>query len=419
MMNLPSGRNSAVRDAPCDHPAAWVLRYKPQTTQQRAYYLTLLFKAWSKRIRSTAMTEYKKQHYLPKFFLRRFSEDGTGVFVYRVDDRTVQRRNIRSMASEHYFYADSSKAKLFEETMSVFEKSHSEILERINETEGLQSLTEIDRFELLRFILLVMTRTKESKMEAESMFNAVMDELKPNMVKSLQSQGLSITEDYTIRIRLNHSNSIGILFALKEGPVTISDLGFALLLNDTGLPFVCGDSPVILHNRILPGATALLSPGLLIIAPISEKIAILLFDKELYRFRMEANEIIRIKKERDIDELNRLQLINCLEFVLFSKESLGDYMMDLGKRGIRNLKKTPFAESFKRAESDGTHDYIVTRGKRILYEPRLSFIQINVRGARDLRRLAATAKGPTGFIAARNPEIARFVEELRGKESRG
>ena len=51
------------------------------------------------------MSEYKKQHYVPQFYLRHFSKDGVGLCRYSLANETSERRNIKNTCqsfNRHY-----------------------------------------------------------------------------------------------------------------------------------------------------------------------------------------------------------------------------------------------------------------------------------------------------------------------------
>ncbi|MCX6652435.1 MAG: DUF4238 domain-containing protein [Methanomassiliicoccales archaeon] len=363
------------------------------------------------------MTAYKTQHYLPMFYIRRFSSDGTGLFLLCVDQGTIIRRNLRAVGSEHYFYADKENAKDFETIMSAIEKSHSEILDKIDEVKGFDRLDENDWPELLRFVLLCSRRTKASKMEAESIMNTIMAAMKPDIMMSLRSQGVPISDVHSIRVQLKHADSTGILVALGEGPLLISDLAVALVRNATDIPFICGDSPVVLYNQVIPTMTALQSPGLMILFPISEEMSILFFDKELYRLKIQGNGIIRIDKTSDVDELNRLQIVNCLDYIMFSKASMTAYLKNLSSRQLRSSIEQPRTECIMRKEENGAQTYLKTTGRHSQFRAHLSFVRVDVGHARLLRLQAAdlALRPLSREVLVRSPEISRAVRESEEK----
>ena len=53
---------------------------------------------------SRVKREKKKQHYVPQFYLKRFSTDGHSVFVFDKFTQKVFRTNIANVASGRYFY---------------------------------------------------------------------------------------------------------------------------------------------------------------------------------------------------------------------------------------------------------------------------------------------------------------------------
>jgi hypothetical protein len=50
------------------------------------------------------MSRVKNQHYVPRFYLKRFTEDGSSIYAFDKKDRKVFRSNIAGVASQRYFY---------------------------------------------------------------------------------------------------------------------------------------------------------------------------------------------------------------------------------------------------------------------------------------------------------------------------
>ena len=85
----------------------------------------------TKQLRRKQMTEYRRQHYIPKFYLKNFSEDKRGLFRYSLENRNSERSNISKACAARDFYAKADAAAEFEKTMSALEAEHAKIVRKI------------------------------------------------------------------------------------------------------------------------------------------------------------------------------------------------------------------------------------------------------------------------------------------------
>jgi len=118
--------------------------------------------------------ETKRQHYVPKFVLRNFSEDEktVGVLVLR-DGKIVPRGPIMTQAYEDYFYgADQILEKAFGE-------GETDIAARLGSLsdENLNGLTSNDIFQVSLFVHYQLFRTKAAVEQGDDMATAISQRL--------------------------------------------------------------------------------------------------------------------------------------------------------------------------------------------------------------------------------------------------
>jgi hypothetical protein len=336
------------------------------------------------------MTEYKNQHYIPQFYLRHFSSDGVGVYRYSLKNDITERSNIEKTCSSFWFYAPSSIASEIESVLSPLEAQHAGIIQEILDTRSLGVVSPWSKdpqhsFEkylrLCNFILLTSTRTKLAKSEAEAVANFVFDSMKPYLKQSEKVRARGITPGFIdgLRVSRDTANLEGMLGAMVGTPL-ISDLAVAVLINKTKNPFITSDSPTIFYNFLNLEDQDLLgwqSPGLMIFMPLSEECALWLLDPEMYKPRTKAQEsIVSLTREQDVDELNRLQMLNADDYLIFSKADYHEYISSLYKpiRGRREKSLKP--EKWSEFDvGDEHHEMSKLRRIKINYKPHLSFFK--------------------------------------------
>jgi hypothetical protein len=342
------------------------------------------------------MTAHKNQHYVPQSYLRHFSQDGTGLYRYFLKDGVIKRSSIEKTCANFWFYAPKGTSADFEATLSGLETQHAAIIQEILDARSLnvvssknQEETSFTSFLLLcNFILLTETRTKLSKQEGEAAINLAFDLKKQNLAQSKEARELGITQESIDRLKLGRASAnLESMLGAMVGAHTISDLGIALLVNKTDRPFITSDAPVVLYNFLKIDNLSMLgwqSPGLMMFVPLSEECALWLFDVELYEPSVKVQDNLLLAKGSDIDELNRIQILNADEYVILSKPDYREYISLLHKP-LQRRRRTRLFTMETQAEFDvgEKHSEIfVTRRVAINYNLHLSFFKKNKSNAR-------------------------------------
>ncbi len=365
------------------------------------------------------MSEYKKQHYVPQFYLRHFSKDGVGLCRYSLANETSERRNIKNTCQSFNFHGKGAAGLDVEAAISQVEAKHAPIIEEILDRKNLALISGQDsqntRFLLDIFVLLTDRRTKLAKEETEVVANALFDSLKSMWAQSDEARKRALTLDdlHKYRLRRDTAGLEGIINALVP-PSTISDLSIKLLINETDKPFITSDSPSVffnflrLKNLSMRGWQA---PGLMIFVPLSDDFMLWLFDQPMYEphKNITNGDTIFLKRDRDVDELNRLQILNAYEYVIFSNPDDQEYVstlyMPLKARRQSALIVTKQMETFD--VGDERHEIEGIGRTEIDYKPHLSFFKINKAYGEDRKKAYEEHVAKFGYnrLFVRNDEL--------------
>ena len=264
------------------------------------------------------MTDKKNQHYVPKFYLRKFSYQGNekqiGLFNVR-KSFFYATAPLKNQGSKDFFYGVDG---IIEDGLSVIEGTLAESLRNAISNRRVPDKLSKEHANLLMFIGLTHLR------------NPVIIQNLKDLVKSAQARAQELDPDFDpteFFPDIDHEKVVKVaLSQVREVIPIMADLDFKLLINRTKTPFITSDFPVIKYNQFLEnrkwshGKTGYGNTGLQIIIPLNDELAILFYDGLIYNVGSKKKDYLGIIKEKDVDQLNTLQLLNYLETVYFNEK---------------------------------------------------------------------------------------------------
>jgi len=364
------------------------------------------------------MAKNKKQHYVPKSYLKFFSQDGEHLCRYNLKSKDSIRVSINKICQSKYFYGNGLE---LEKQLSKLEQKHVEILRNLIDAQNLEILTDGDLYHLCSFLLLQYMRTKDEK----TMSNKATGIFFSNIVKPLMKSDEDlmrngITEEFIDSLSITfqgaeHWNMM--VIALTEMDL-ISDLKPILIINKSNRKFICSDAPIVRHNYIKIKnrcMTGFQSPGLQIFCPLNRDILLLLIDTSLYNLELDAHSTIYLNRDSDADSINKLQVFNCLDNIFFS-EGDADYVKNLHLEVEDLIKEKEVRLDTLQAtqNDDGTYgEIIVVQREGSDYSLKLSFIKLNHKENKRLKRYKKLLKSNKLANLYRNEENIERSESNR------
>jgi hypothetical protein len=272
------------------------------------------------------MPEKKKQHYVPKLYLKFFSnfDKRTHVGLYNLRTNLyLKSASIDGQNQEDYFYGKNTK---IENAFSDLENRIESIIREIIRTNSLPALDSEDYLCLLVYVMFQQNRTKLSALKIENLLNQVTQMIKNDkFVPTVELAEIHHQYEYP---------GIASLENISELIDAVLDLKCKLLINKTEHPFITSDHPVVKWNQFLnqrkyPNPrTGLATKGLMLLFPISPNIIIAYFDSDVYSLG-DDNDSVDVLNENDVLILNLIQSYQCKELVFFNQVIDEVYIKDL------------------------------------------------------------------------------------------
>lgn len=261
------------------------------------------------------MPENKKHHYVPKFYLRRFSRDKKTICLYNVRKQLhVVNASLRNQCCQDYFYG---KEKTTERALAAIESEVAQLYSLIDKNNSLPPPLSDHHVAMAMSVLIQYGRTKYQVDALEEMHDKMFKHTFKEKIEA-ELGGMNL-DDFIIGIEDAAQYSLGLV--AQHYPLLL-DLGYKLLVNETGVEFITSDSPVVMYNQLLSfrkmgSNTGLSCKGLLIFFSVSPSKLIIMYDDNVYRVGGATKSVIEVTSEKDVYDLNALQACSCYENIYF------------------------------------------------------------------------------------------------------
>jgi len=254
----------------------------------------------------------KKQHYLPRFLLKKFATDIDkkliNIHLMKNNDFLINCV-LYDQAQEKYLYGSDQKLENF---FGLLESVTSPVIDKL--LTGSLVLSEEEKLHMKLFIMYQLNRTPGSI----DLTNDTID----SMIKNNASHD-NFLKDHLSEFSTEIKEPYMFQFSIATKALhVILDLRIGLLESNGRIPFILGQNPVIRLNPFLQGKSwewstqGLAFKGLMIIMPISPKYSVVLYDN--FRYNLINKYPKWIISDNDVDFLNRLQYFNTYECIYFN-----------------------------------------------------------------------------------------------------
>lgn len=361
------------------------------------------------------MAQHKNQHYVPEFYLKRFSPDADKKTICLWNLKGQQRitgASLSDQCSEDYFYGKDLK---LEKSFIPLEGLTATLLNEIDRTDIVPPRCSEHHSLLLFYLTIQWTRTKHRAEAMNESFDKVMKEMYRPMA---EQRGVDVNR---FNIHMQEPVHLGIKIAADTFPL-ILDLHCKILANRTEKEYVTSDNPVVFYNQLFSfvrgqSNTGLNVKGLQIFFPISPSKVLLLYDAGVYSAGERSRSVVDVTKAEDVDQINLLQLCGCKDNVYFRDESTD--LEELHRKALRFRKGTMSqVDSFVPAgDNDGSEKLIAMSFSDVMTDLNLSCVSITRRARRWRTRFWKKRWRPS--VVIRNPSLSNEYDKYRSRLEKG
>ena len=257
--------------------------------------------------------ENRRQHYVPKFYLRNFSKNSKSVGLYRFkESKMIIDGSINDNLWKEYFYGDDA---IVENELAKYEKKWNDIISTIIKTESISD-TDSDQIWLRYFMLISSARTLKRGNQLNNDYTALIKQIleveDPEFYERVMNAG-----ERGLSVKFKYPTLKFMDIAQRFLPLVI-DLNVDLLINRSHIDYVTSDNPVVFCNQLfqeknLSRGFGWGEYGIQFIVPVSPKIAICMYDGEVYDIKEKF-----LNSSSIINKLNELFLDNSDDVLVFA-----------------------------------------------------------------------------------------------------
>ena len=306
----------------------------------------------------------ENHHFVPRFYLRNFAKKGKKTYLtafYQFSNELVTDVvcSVESICYKSYYYGEDGQ---LEHNLALKESVWSQVINNIinkARTEK-EEISIADIKSIKEFILYQHSRIPATINYANSQMRKVKDKILCSIGNVYQNDENEIMMEPSELVE----QADGMLDA-------ISDLSISIIIFKTEENLVTSDAPVIQLNPMFESRGGLLSVGCVIILPIAENVAILLYDSKVYG----QKTLYMVNScEEDVIKLNLYQTINAEERIISTcKNQLEKIKADCN---VKMYRKDKYEKNEIDSVREGRKTIIEIKGQITDYKYNLSFLKL-------------------------------------------
>lgn len=357
------------------------------------------------------MPENKRHHFVPKFYLKRFSKDGKSIDIFNIpNQKLISGGKLKTQCFRDYLYG---KEPDFEHNLANLEGVAATILCRLGDTAFSPTQNSQEWFDLLLYIIVQHSRTVAAINDLDQMTDSLLKRFLSHEPKFAER------DPSKFRIRMKDSSQLAVSYGAMALPLA-TDLSLKILRSPKSNAFITSDNPIVYYNRLLEDDSlhshcGIACKGLMIFAPISPQVTLLFYDKDVYNVGSSTERRLLVLRSDDVEQINGLQYVSADENVYFR----GEFPSSLpGKMDVFRRETRTKMEIFDRqGDASKGSELIATCLQDIRINLSLSFVRLKKNAIEFHRRHTSLSSRPV-FIP-RNPTLLEghemFMDELHNE----
>lgn len=364
------------------------------------------------------MPDHKKQHYVPRFYLKWFTANHKLINLYNwKNKKTIFNASLKEQCYVDYFYgADGELEGQFAELEGIV----SNYFKTIHETGVLPDRLNEHHDQLLFWVVLQTCRTPYAA--------DLLNEMTDKMMKATLIHHKDVSKEMLNSVTVTHNDAIKAAIAYKAPSYPLlRDLHMKMIICPRGTEFITSDTPVATHNQMMSwrahmgSTTGLTWKGLQIFYPLSSQVLLMLYGPNVYVVGDRGKPWQFLTDKRDVDELNVFTAAHAYENIYFLSGASNFIKVVERAAGMRRSAKTKMQKSPIAEKADGTgySQFIMSSIEDVQMDMQLSFIKLN-KQAKAWIAAAQKEQMMPGMV----PRSAAVMEDLNQmrkerKEARG
>jgi hypothetical protein len=356
-----------------------------------------------------------RHHFVPRFYLGRFSIDGKGkaIGVFNVHSKIyVPSGKLKTQAYRPDFYGKTAEV---EQALAALEGRAASILRMIDASGRMPVRYSEPHESFLMYVYFQARRTEAAAIEHNEMIDKVW--------KRVFGKDPRVSE-YLPHFQIGHEDPAQRALGLAAATYGMGiDLEYRLILNRSDQPFISSDNPVVLYNQYLErkdnrigSITGLALTGFQMFFPISPCAAVLFYDGDVYSVGGRDCASVEVTRASDIVSMNGLQCMNAQENLYFP-DGVGESQLRKLVSAARKYRLNAKADVLEiPGEKSGDMEHSLIMLHRLDVRCRLSLGFIRVRTKARKARLGSS-------VPVRNKELCelhkRYIFSLENKQFAG
>ncbi len=315
------------------------------------------------------MARNKKQHFVPKLYMRNFTRDGQFLSVYSIEQKkTYPKASYKDQCYKNYYYGSDG---IWEEKLSTLEHKWSstfiKVLSDIEPTtDDILLIQQFAVYQLFRTVALNDYELKQKE-----------DLICEYMKMVCNKRGLPYNETVVSLCRQRAQKGMSpahTLYFVDEYVPFIKDLELIVIDYHSNQELITSDVPVVAINPFFPPTIGFASMGLIILFPVSAHKLVVLYDAKMYP-KYRGIKHVPSTNEQEVMDLNTLQLISADRILLAKNPASFNGISDIAwKARIENRNRRVTT-----AFGDDNRRLIITSPRKVVYDCEFSFGQVSHR----------------------------------------